>query len=72
MDIDQTLAEVRDKAVNDVERQYLKELLSKKKGKINETAEAAGVGVRQIHKLMTKYNLNRDEFKGDLNEDTTR
>ncbi len=58
-----TLAEVRSKAIEDIERQYLKELLSDNRGKINETAQMAGVGVRQLHKLMTKYDLSKEDFK---------
>ncbi|MCI5139342.1 MAG: sigma-54-dependent Fis family transcriptional regulator, partial [Candidatus Electrothrix sp. AR1] len=42
---------------------YLKEVLSSNKGKINRSAEAAGVSTRQLHKLMRKYGLKREEFK---------
>lgn len=63
MDINRSLAEVRNQAIEDVERQYLKEVLTMHQGKINETARTAGVGVRQIHKLMSKYGLDKLDFK---------
>jgi len=57
-----TLAETRQKAIEEVESKYLREKLSFHKGKINKTAEEAGVTPRQLHKLMTKYHLKRDQF----------
>lgn len=63
MDTQLSLAEVRNRAIEDVERQYLKEILTKFQGRINETADAAGVGVRQIHKLMSKYGFDKKDFK---------
>lgn len=71
LDVRKSLAEARNEVVENFERQYLKELLAEKKGKINETAEAAGVGVRQIHKLMSKYGLLRNEYKGDTPSEFT-
>ncbi|MCI5164058.1 MAG: hydrogenase iron-sulfur subunit, partial [Candidatus Electrothrix sp. AX5] len=38
-------------------------VLSSNKGKINRSAEAAGVSTRQLHKLMRKYGLKREEFR---------
>ena len=58
-----TLAEVRSRAVEDIERRYLKELLATRKGKISESAKAAGITTRQLHKLMTKYSIRKEEFK---------
>jgi DNA-binding NtrC family response regulator len=58
------LVSVRKKAVSRVEREYLTELLKQNQGKINATAEAAGIGVRQLHKLMQKYGLHKEDFKG--------
>ncbi len=63
MNARQSLAEVRNQAIEDVERQYLKEILTLYQGRINESAEAAGVGVRQIHKLMSKYGFDKSDFK---------
>lgn len=58
-----TLSEVRRASVQAVERQYLRELLADKKGRINETARAAGITPRQLHKLMTKYGLRKEDFR---------
>jgi DNA-binding NtrC family response regulator len=57
------LAEVRQEAIESVERQYLKQLLAEYKGKIDASALAAGVGVRQMHKLLTKYKIEKSEYK---------
>ncbi len=57
------LAEVRREAVESVERQYLKQLLAEYKGKIDLSALAAGLGVRQMHKLLTKYKIEKGEYK---------
>ena len=48
-----------------IEKAYLYELLKKNKGRIRQTAESAGVGVRQLHKLMTKYDLKKEDFKNE-------
>lgn len=63
LDTSQTLAEVRRRAIENIERHYLKELLTKNQGRIKSTAEAAGIGVRQLHKLLTKYGIHKEEFK---------
>jgi DNA-binding NtrC family response regulator len=63
LDPSDTLAEVRRRAVEEVEKRYLKELLANKKGKIRESAEAAGITTRQLHKLLTKYGIKKEDFK---------
>lgn len=60
-----TLAETRNEAVRKVEQEYLCTLLSIHKGKIEATAKSAGVSRRQIHKLLTKYNIKKEMFKPD-------
>ena len=60
----ETLAMVREKGLAEIERRYLKELLSRNKGKINQSASEAGVGTRQLNKLMNKYELDKRAFKG--------
>ncbi|MBI9076005.1 MAG: sigma-54-dependent Fis family transcriptional regulator [Desulfatibacillum sp.] len=57
------LAEVRQEAVESVERQYLKQLLAEYKGKIDVASLAAGLGVRQMHNLLTKYKIEKNEYK---------
>lgn len=57
------LSEVRRRGVEELERCYLKEVLDKYCGKINASADAAGITTRQLHKLMKKYGLKKEEFK---------
>lgn len=57
------LAEARNRAIDDFERQYLKELIARNKGKINKSAEEAGISTRQLHKLMTKYGIRKEDYK---------
>jgi DNA-binding NtrC family response regulator len=56
------LSAARHLAVEDFERQYLKELLSANLGRINRSAEIAGITSRQLHKLMQKYHLHKEDF----------
>ena len=58
-----TLAQVRRRALEEVEKRYLKELLANQKGKIRESAEVAGITTRQLHKLLTKYGIKKEDFK---------
>lgn len=58
-----TLAEVRRKGLELIERQYLQELLVLHNGRIDRTAAAAGVGTRQLHKLMLKHGLKKEDYK---------
>ncbi len=63
VDVSTPLAEVRRRGADDIERQYLKELLSMNHGRINITAEAAGITTRQLHKLMKKHGIRKEDFK---------
>ena len=67
-----SLADVRRQAVDDVERQYLKQQLEANHGRIDATAEAAGITPRQLHKLMTKYGLKKEDFRPGHNVKTPR
>ncbi len=58
-----SLAEVRSMAANAAENIYLRELLSRHKGKIKESAAEACVTTRQLNKLMVKHKMNKREFK---------
>ena len=58
-----TLEEVRSEAIEEIERRYLKELLLAQKGRIDASAKAAGIGVRQLNNLMKKYGLKKEEFR---------
>ena len=57
------LAEVRRQSLEQVERQYLKELLMMHQGRVNRAAETAGITTRQLHKLLTKYSIRKEAFK---------
>ncbi len=58
-----SLAQARSQAVADVERHYLNRQLEDNNGRIDATANAAGITPRQLHKLMTKYGLRKEDFK---------
>ncbi len=67
-DLNGSLADVRQRAVELVEREYLKQLLTLHRGRINESAAAAGIGVRQLHKLMQRYGIEKAAFKGSAGD----
>ncbi len=57
------LADARRIALEDFERQYIKELLARNRGKIKTSAAEAGITTRQLHKLMSKYGIRKEEYK---------
>ncbi len=63
MDTSLTLAETRRRSLDLIERKYLKEVLSEQNGRIGQTASMAGITPRQLHKLMKKYDLRKENFK---------
>jgi len=63
MDSSITLTEARRRGVDEIERIYLKELLTQNNGKIKGSAEIAGISTRQLHKLMKKHGLRKEDFK---------
>jgi DNA-binding NtrC family response regulator len=63
VDSSSTLAVVRRRGTENIEKNYLKELLTRYRGKIRASAEAAGITTRQLHKLMAKYGIRKEEFK---------
>jgi DNA-binding NtrC family response regulator len=58
-----TLAEARREGLEIIERNYIRELLLRNRGKIKDTAKGAGITTRQLHKLMRKHNIRKEEFK---------
>jgi DNA-binding NtrC family response regulator len=58
-----TLAEVRRLSLERAEQQYLKALLERHSGRIGEAARSAGIGPRQMHKLLTKYAIRKEDYK---------
>jgi len=63
LDTSLTLHEVRQREMERIERHYLSELLLKNHGKIKQTAKDAGIGERQLNKLMNRYGIIKEEFK---------
>ena len=63
LDTSLTLSEVRQKGIENIEQHYLKELLALNNGRINDSAKGAGITTRQLHKLLTKYGIRKEEFK---------
>ncbi|MFZ1987179.1 MAG: sigma-54 dependent transcriptional regulator [Desulfatitalea sp.] len=59
------LSNARKIALEDFERHYIKELVARNHGKINISAIEAGITTRQLHKLMSKYGIRKEEFKPD-------
>jgi DNA-binding NtrC family response regulator len=62
-DTSMTLAEARRRGVEIVEETYLREQLTRHRGKIQAAATAAGITTRQLHKLMKRYDLRKEAFK---------
>lgn len=63
VDASAPLAEARRAAVAAFERQYLLDLLSRNRGRINRSAEEAGISTRQLHKLLIRYDIHKEAFK---------
>ncbi len=63
VDASAPLADARRAAVEAFEQQYLMDLLSRNRGKINRSATEAGISTRQLHKLLLKYDIQKEAFK---------
>ena len=59
-----SLAYIRRKGIEEIEKNYLMDLLNETMGRIKQGAEIAGISTRQLHKLMTKYNIHKEDYKG--------
>ena len=57
------LAEARRHATENFERQYLKALFARNKGRVNIAAQDAGISSRQLNKLMAKHGIQKESFK---------
>jgi len=58
-----TLSEAMQVAVEAFEKSYLTALLGQTKGKINLAAQKADITTRQLNRLITRYGLNKKNFK---------
>jgi DNA-binding NtrC family response regulator len=65
VDTTMPLAKARKLALEDFERHYLKDLVTRNRGRINASAAEAGVSTRQLHKLMSKYGIRKEQFKSN-------
>ncbi len=57
------LEEVREQAIDLVEKEYMKRILAKYNGSIKRAAEHAGLTTRSIHGKMKKFDLRKEDFK---------
>lgn len=57
------IAEARRGVIEEFEQQYIRNLLTRNSGRVNKSAEDAGITTRQFHKLMTRYGICKEEFK---------
>jgi transcriptional regulator with PAS, ATPase and Fis domain len=57
------LSEARQIAIDEFERAYLARLLKKHGGRINPSAEEAGVSTRQLSRLIVRHSLDKRGFK---------
>ncbi len=60
---EKTLAEVKEAVWNRVEKKYLEMVLEATGGRINETAELAGIHPRGLYSKMKKLGLDKADFK---------
>ena len=58
-----TLAEVRRRFVEQAEQGYIRDLLALHHGRIQVSAAAAGVSPRQLHKLMRKHGIRKEDYR---------
>ncbi len=63
VNVSESLSEVRRRTCEEVEKEYLRKLLEVHNGRIDATAKAAGISPRQLHKLLTRYGIRKEEFR---------
>lgn len=61
--VNESLHEVRQKAAEAVEKEYLETLLRRFKGSVQLVADQSGMTPRGIYKKMKKYGLSKSDFK---------
>ncbi len=65
---DLTLAEARQEVIEAFEERYIRELLRHNMGKINVAAGKAGITTRQLNRLISKYGIEKKDFKYDKHD----
>ena len=63
VDTSRSLPEVRQQHLRALERRYLEAVLHQTRGRINDAARVAGLGVRQLHKLLLKHDLHKEHYR---------
>ncbi|RJO69583.1 MAG: sigma-54-dependent Fis family transcriptional regulator [Myxococcales bacterium] len=63
IDASRPLVEVRQRHVDEIEREYLRRLLAQTHGRINRAAVIADITERQFYRLMRKYGLRKEDFR---------
>jgi DNA-binding NtrC family response regulator len=63
LDLSLPLAAVRNQAKEQAQRRYIEELIAECRGRINLTAERAGITTRQLRKLLTRYGIDKSVYK---------
>jgi len=63
IDLDRSLSEVRSDWAREGEAIYLTQLLTLTQGRIAPAATRAGITTRQLHKLMTRHGLRKEDYK---------
>ncbi len=58
-----SLAYVRRNGIEKIEKNYLMDLMNSTMGRIRQASEIAGISTRQIHKLLTKYKIRKEDYK---------
>lgn len=71
IDLDRPLAEVRSDWAREGEAIYLKQLLTLTRGRIAPAATRAGITTRQLHKLMTRHGMRKEDFKNKRQSTTS-
>jgi DNA-binding NtrC family response regulator len=60
---DLSLAEARQLVIEDFEKRYIRDLLTRNKGRINISAKEARITPRQLNRLMNQYAIVKEHFK---------
>ncbi|UZP67071.1 sigma-54 dependent transcriptional regulator [Desulfovibrio mangrovi] len=63
LDLSLPLSEVRNQAKEHAQRRYIEELIAECRGKVNLTAERAGITTRQLRKLLSRYGIDKSRYK---------
>jgi DNA-binding NtrC family response regulator len=63
VDLSSTLKEVREAAVAAAEREYLDRLLAANEGRINDSAQQAGISTRALYDRLKRYGIDKDDYR---------